>query len=358
MTETQPILIYGAYGYTGLLVAALAKEHGIPAIVAGRREAPLRDVAEKHGLPMRVFDLDQKAAQHLQGIGAVLHCAGPFSKTAAPMVDACIEAGVHYLDITGEIAVFEALHRRDERARQAGVSVLPGVGFDVVPTDCVGAHLTNRLPTATKLLLAFATTGRPSRGTIKSTIEKLGSPGLVRREGELTEVPPGYKTRQITFPMGIRNTVTIPWGDVFTAHITTGIADIEVYMANSRRLIRSMRWSRWAGPILRSSWVRDLLKQRVEASVFGPTAHERKQARCEIWGRVEDDAGRAFEATMITPDGYALTATTALEAAIRTRDGKTKPGFHTPVLAFGKDFALEHEGVHWHEEPHEVYATA
>jgi len=118
-------MIYGANGYTGELTAREAVRRGQRPILAGRNAAAIEALARELGCESRVFDLD---APHLDGIQAVLHCAGPFSHTSKPMVNACLAAGAHYLDITGEIAVFESVFRRDADAKQRGiVEITPAV---------------------------------------------------------------------------------------------------------------------------------------------------------------------------------------------------------------------------------------
>src|SRR6516164_10180234 len=159
------LLLYGANGYTGRLIAREAVVRGLHPVLAGRNAAAVSELARQLGLEHRVFALDDAAATRagLAGMTAVLHCAGPFARTAGPMADACLEAGVHYLDITGEISVFEMLAARDTEAMAAGIMLLPGAGFDVVPSDCLAAHLHRRLPTAKRLTLAFQGIGRYSR---------------------------------------------------------------------------------------------------------------------------------------------------------------------------------------------------
>ena len=129
----------------------------------------------------------------------VLHCAGPFSRTARPMVEACLRNKKHYTDITGEIAVFEACAALDKKAQEAGIMLMPGVGFDVVPTDCLAKHLKGRLPTATRLSLAFYGVGRLSHGTQATMIMNIGKGGAIRRDGKITGVPAAWKTREIDF---------------------------------------------------------------------------------------------------------------------------------------------------------------
>lgn len=162
---SERILIYGANGYTGTLVAQRAVERGLRPVLAGRNADAVGAVARRLDLPHIAINLDDVAGLEaaLHGRVAVIHCAGPFSKTSRPMANACLRTGVHYIDITGEIAVFEELHARDGEARAAGVMLLPGAGFDVVPSDCLAVHLKRRLPEATHLALAFRGLGG-SRG--------------------------------------------------------------------------------------------------------------------------------------------------------------------------------------------------
>src|SRR5687768_7026139 len=132
-------LLYGATGYTGRLITRVAAEYGVRPILAGRNRAAVAALAHEHGLEHRAFALDDVAAMYraLGAVSAVLHCAGPFSRTSEPMASACIRTGTHYIDITGEIDVMEQLHARDAEAREARVMLLPGAGFDVVPSDCL-----------------------------------------------------------------------------------------------------------------------------------------------------------------------------------------------------------------------------
>ena len=236
-------LVYGAYGYTGRLIAQRALERGHRPVLAGRDRARVEQLARELSLPCRVFDLadGDRVARGLEGMSAVLHAAGPFVRTWRPMVDACIEAGAHYLDITGEIAVFEGLHSLDRAARDAGVALLPGVGFDVVPTDCAAAKVARRLVAPVELDLAFHARGGISRGTLKTAIEGLGGPGKARRDGRIVDVPIGALQREIPFSDRQRTGVAIPWGDVSTAYHSTGIPDVTVYQTGLGDRLRSLQ---------------------------------------------------------------------------------------------------------------------
>ena len=336
------LLIYGAYGYTGQLVVEEALTQGLKPRLAGRDRRKLEELAQRPGLETHAFDLSEEAAleRALQDQRVVLHCAGPFIRTWRPMAEACLKLGVHYLDITGEIEVFEALAARDAEARTAGVMLLPGVGFDVVPTDCLAAHLKARLPGATRLKLAFMGGGGFSRGTRRTMLEGLGLGGLVRRAGRIESVPPAWKTRQVDFGAGgIRTAATIPWGDVATAFYSTGIPDIETYAALPRAQIRFLRLSRYLGWLLQSRPVQAQLRRRMDAGGVGPDAATRGHTASYIWGEVRDAEGRHCGSRMTCTNGYAFTARSAVAAARRALAGEVQPGFRTPSLAFGAGFA-------------------
>jgi short subunit dehydrogenase-like uncharacterized protein len=339
-------MIYGANGYTGELIAREAARRGLRPTLAGRSAAAIVPLAEDLGLDHRVVALEDARALD-DAVGAarvVLHCAGPFARTSRPMVEACLRRRVHYLDITGEVEVFEACAARTAEARAAGVTLLPGTGFDVVPSDCLAAHLKSRLPTATHLALGFQVGASVSRGTATTTAENLHRGGLVRKDGVLTRVPPGFKARVIDFGRGPRPAVTIPWGDVATAFHSTGIPNVEVYMAAPAEMRVMLKFARVAGPLLGTPPLQRLLKAAIRRGPRGPSADQRTTKRSYLWGEARDGE-RTVVSRLAAPETYALTVQTALAAVTKVRAGLARPGFQTPSLAFGKDFILEIEGV-------------
>lgn len=347
----MPILLYGANGYTGELVARRAAARGMAPsrlILAGRRAEALAPLAAELGFEARAFGLDgpNEIDRALRGVDVVLSCAGPFAHTARALAEACLRGRVHYLDITGETSVFEALWARDAEARAAGVMLLPGAGFDVVPTDCLAAHLAARLPSATRLRLAFqAGTGTMSRGTTLTAIEGVGQGGLVRREGALVRVPAAHETIEVDFGDGPVAAVAIPWGDVFTAYVTTGIPNIEVFVAVPRLARSLLRATRVLGPVLASAPVRRLLAAGARAGRPGPSASQRLARRSRLWGEARDDAGRAVVSRLETPEPYELTSIAALALAERALEGDAPPGYQTPARAYGQDLVLTFSGV-------------
>jgi short subunit dehydrogenase-like uncharacterized protein len=340
-------MIYGANGYTGRLIVEEAKKRGMSPILAGRNKRALEEVCTRTGLECRVFGLEDSASvkQAMEGIKVVLHCAGPFSATSQPMIEACLANSCHYLDITGEISVFANAHRQSDDARRADIVLMPGVGFDVVPTDCLAARLVDKLPAATELLLAFESGGRMSPGTAKTSVEGLAGGGCVREDGKLKWVPLAWKTREIPFEHGDRLAMTIPWGDVFTAFISTGIPDIEVYMSAPPSTIMRVKRLRMLRPLLSMQWVQNAMKRRIEKSVKGPGEEARQGSGVQLWGQASSADGRSVSATMTTPDGYDVTVMASLGIVDYLLETEVEGGFYTPSLLMGSGFAESLPGI-------------
>jgi short subunit dehydrogenase-like uncharacterized protein len=313
MTNPSAWMLYGANGYTGRLIAQCAVQIGMRPIVAGRSAEAIHALATDLGLQSRIFNLDHtnQIAEHLGGVSLLLNCAGPFHLTAPALIHACLAVRAHYLDITGEIDVIEFAHQRDAQAQQAAIALMPAVGFDVVPTDCLSAMLAQRLPGANQLEIAFAGSGALSPGTAKTLVRSLPEGGRVRRDGRIVRVPLAWKTREVPFRHGLRYAMTIPWGDVSSAYYSTGIPNIRVYIASSPRRVKRLRRLRWLAPLLKFNWAQQIVEQRIDARVKGPTAEQRRRQRVSLWGEVTSADDRRASATMTTPNGYELTSRTA-----------------------------------------------
>lgn len=333
-------MLYGANGYTGELIAELAVRRGQRPLLAGRSAAKIAPLAERLGLEHRAFDLADAAAA-VQDVALVVHCAGPFSATSRPMVDACLSTRTHYVDITGEIDVFEAVGARDAEAKTAGVVLLPGAGFDVVPTDCVAAMLAEALPGATHLDLAFAAGGGTSPGTTKTSVEGSATGGRARVDGELRNVRIGHRRRSAAFRSGALDVGSIPWGDVSTAYRSTGIPNITTFT-----VVPGLTGHLQAlfAPLLRTPLVQGVGKALAQR-LSGPDEEQRGRSRSEVWGEASDAEGHTVSVALTGPNGYDLTADAVLRAVERLLTGDVPAGAHTPSSAFGADFVRELDGV-------------
>lgn len=344
----KKFLIYGSYGYTGQLIVDLATKEGMRPILAGRDAEKLRAQAERHNLEYRAFSLEEtdKLDSSLLEADAVLHCAGPFVLTFRQMAEACLRTKRHYVDISGEIEGFEALAGMSDEATRAGIMLLPGGGFDVVPSDCLAAHLKGRLPTATHFRLFLrGVGGGVSRGTARSGVENMHRQGRIRREGKVVQVPPAWQVLEQDFGRGPVQVVSVGWGDVSTAYHSTGVPNIETYFAFPRIAIRFLKLSRSIGPLVYSRPVRSLLKWLIGFVLPpGPSRDQNENGFSLIVGEMRD-AERVVRARLRTPEGYRCTALTAVEIMKRMLSGDYQPGFQTPSLAYGADFIMQFDGV-------------
>jgi short subunit dehydrogenase-like uncharacterized protein len=333
-------LVYGANGYTGELIAREAARRGLAPVLAGRSEAAISRLAGELGFEYRVGALDDPAALRrvLEGVDAVLHCAGPFSATAAPMIEACLAARVHYLDVTGEIDVFEAAKARDADARRAGIVVCPGVGFDVVATDCVALALHEALPDATYLALGFDSRSGVSAGTMRSTIEGLPRGGRIRSSGRIVAVEHAFRVRDIDFGEGVKQATTIPWGDVSTAHHTTGIANIEVFVPMPPKQLAALRRLKYLLPVMRLAPVQSFLKARASKRTVGPDAAARERLPTWVWGEAQAPSGELIVARIKVGNLYDFTVHAALGVTQRLLEGPAGAGYRTPSQLVGARF--------------------
>ena len=332
-------MIYGAYGYSGALIAREAVNQGLKPILAGRSADKLEGLAAELGLQARTFALSNpdEIAKQIKDVDVLLHCAGPFSATAPPMIKACIESGTHYLDITGEISVFEHAFNQHWQANQANVVVCPGVGFDVIPTDCIAAYLKEALPDATHLALGFDSRSGMSPGTAKTSVEGLADGGKVRTGGAITKVPLAHGVRRIDFGNGKKLAMTIPWGDVSTAWYTTGIPNIEVYVPASAKLIKRLRQMNTARPLLGMWPVQKLLKVLIGQRVEGPSAEKREARPTHVWGQAVNAEGELRTARITTANGYTVTVYGSLEVVKHLLDNPAEGGAYTPSKLIGKE---------------------
>ena len=343
----DPFLIYGSYGYSGGLIADEAVRRGMSVVLAGRDGAAVAAQAERLGLDYRVFDLDdvRLVRENVRDVAAVLNCAGPFSGTAQPMIAACLEARVHYLDISAELDNFAAAAALDDEAQRCGVMMVPGTGFDVVPSDCLALHLKETLPSATRLTLMIDTPGHVTRGTALTALEGLGRRPLVRRDGDLVPATGLPRTRRMRFGHGSRRFTLYSMGDLFTAYHSTGIDHIAVYIRLPAAAEAGLRLGGVVARLLALPWVRRRFVDRYLENLPGPAPEQRIRDRCYLFGRVEDDEGNVLERYLETPEAYALTARSAVHLMAMVLSGCVRPGYHSPASAFGSTAILEIDGV-------------
>lgn len=348
MKNSSQIVVYGSYGYTGKLIVNLCKAKNLNVVLAGRNAALLQAQSEQTGFSYQVVESNdvEGLKKLLTPAAVVIHCGGPFRHTAKTMSDACLATQTHYTDITGEYQVFESLALLDAKAKELGLMIMPGTGFDVVPSDCLALHLKNRLPSATHLQLAFTMSkGGLSRGTAKSMTEGLGYGGLIRKDGELTFCALGSKVQEIDFGAFKTKTLCIPWGDISTAWRSTGIPNIEVYTGATDAMIANAKRSNYFKWLLRMQWVKNYMLKKIDKKPAGPSDEKRESGRSFLWGKVWDASGKECVSRLETLSGYSLTAHTAVNIAQKILTGNFKPGYQTPAMAYGAELIMEVENT-------------
>lgn len=342
-------LLYGATGFSGRLIAQAAKARGHNVIFAGRDAAKVEALAAKLGGAHRVFDMSSHRDvidRGLSGVRLVLNCAGPFSLTASTLAQACLRTGAHYLDIASEIADHRVAQRLDERAREAGVMLLPGVGFGVLASDCLAYWLNENLSGAVTLTLAFSAGASASHGTLATFLESLQQSGFVRRTGQLVAAEPASESRTIDFGPGKeQRAVLFPWrADVLSAGLSTNIPHIQSYAAVPalmRLVLKKRSWFEH-GPL------RKLLENWVARTPDGPSEAERAKRKSWVYGEVVNEIGNRLRAVVECPDPYDFTVQAALAATERALTGHVPEGFTTPAQLLGSEPLNSLPGVKVH----------
>ena len=343
----KEILIYGANGFVGKEISKIARKNGLKPILGGRNEGQIKEIASELELDHAVVSLDDPHGLHeiTKRCDIVLNCAGPFMKTFEPLVKACIEHKAHYLDITGEIPVFQAIHKMDAEAKKQNVMLLPGIGFDVAPTDCLALYLKEKMPTGDRLTLAFYSKGPAGipPGTMKTMISLLPFGHWIRKDGELIHPGKGLKSKMIDFNGQQKSAYRLNWGDVFTAYHSTRIPNIEVYAAFPKSIVTGMRFIELLRPLLTLPLVMNFLQKNVKG---GSTHAQREQTHVWVYGELSDPSGRTAIGRMNGPEaGVNWTSLCAIQAIKKIVEGDFRPGYQTPASAFGANFVSAIDGV-------------
>jgi short subunit dehydrogenase-like uncharacterized protein len=343
---TSNWMIYGAYGFTGQLIVEEAIRRGHRPILAGRSALKITSLAEKHGLQPAIVDLENptELLKTLAGVELVFHAAGPFQFTSDPMLHACLESRVNYIDITGELPVFQNTFSNHARAHQAGVALISGAGFDVIPSDCLAKYVADQLPTAVELQIGVAATSRPSAGTAKSSIEMLPHGSMRREKGRLVPLSLGEGVKKIRFSHRELEALPISWGDLETAYRSTGVPNITTYMAYPPHLVNTVyKYGKMVQQLARFRLLRRVAKRIAEQFFKGPSPEMRQSNRSYLWAMVKDAGGNQAQAWLETIETYQLTAVAGVRCVERLL-AKGPVGALTPAQAFGADFILEIEG--------------
>ena len=347
VADLASVVLYGASGATGRMVAARAVERGLPIVLAGRDHSKLEQLSVGlGGVPVRIARLDDEASlvRALAGATAVLNAAGPFEDTTVPLLCAALAARVHYLDLSGEARAVQSAASFGAAARERGCMIMPSIGFDVVASDCLAVHVVRTLPTATRLALGIFGLDGFSRGSARSMARQAGAAVLVRRRGALELSAPGELRRSFKLDGVERAAVAVTWADVVTAFVSTGVPSIETYFGETPALQMAMAANRalhasGMGPMaarMLDPLVRDFGAGYVVSAV---------EASTTIVAEARANDGQVVTARLRCPGPYAFTALSAVAVLERVLAGDIEHGFETPARVYGADFVLSLPGV-------------
>ncbi len=344
---TRNFVIYGATGYSGALIVKQAVALGLRPILAARQQKPLMAMAQTYGLDWITARVDNPAELRLLAGASplLLNTAGPFGATAEPLIKGCLEMGTHYLDITGEATTIEPTLQWNEEAVRRGVMLMPAVGFDVVASDCLAAHVARRLPGATRLRIGFDKSDGSSFGSLKTTLEMSGQGVLIRRGGQFARIPPGTLTHDFDYGHGPQVSLAVNLGDIASAYHSTGIPDIETYMRSTLPVWSAMTANQYWGWLLAAPACQNLMERQMRWMVRDSSEETLRSGWGVLVAEASDAAGRTMRSRTTTVDVYQFTGYSAAAVAQRVLQGDFRPGFQTPSRVYGPDFALTIEGT-------------
>ena len=344
--KSRRVLVYGANGYTAELLLPELAARNIEVVAAGRNAQRIGRIAAQFAVESRTFELTDPECvdRNIGDVAAVLNAAGPFADTAAPLIDACLRRRVDYLDLCGEVDPLAYAASMDRVARSQQVMLLPAVGFDVVPSDCLALLVANRLPNADSLMLAISPSNFISKGSANTLLRHLGVAARTRVNGSLEPMNYRIQMRWADFGQGQVPTIAVNWGDLVTAYHSTGIPNIEVYF--------DATWLRWNlvtinqlwGWALRTPYMVNLLRQVFDTIPGGPNAEQRQAQGAAIVAEVRRGE-QAARARMVTPDAYGCSAAVAVRVLDAVVSGQRQPGFQTPARLLGPEFIMTVPGV-------------
>lgn len=329
------ILVYGATGYTGKLFIRYAQQAQLPIVIAGR-SSEVAKVAQEFGCAYKIFSIADvpTIAQNLAEIKLVVNLAGAFVNTNQNIIKACIQTQTHYIDIAGEYPEFETAYQFNNAAQEAGMMVMAGAGFGVVPTDIAANLAQQRLPDAQKLVIGFATEGGASQGTLKTVLKDIHKAGIIRQNGKAETAQPAFQMIQRKATGKTFELVYNPWrADLFTTYLSTNIPNIETYSAFPSIVVSFMK-----GKLL---WLRDfLLNYVVNWLPLGPSDKELKAGKTYVWATASNTSGQEATVQIIGTEAYLFTTQTLLGISKRILQNDYKVGFQTPNI-YGKKLLEE-----------------
>jgi short subunit dehydrogenase-like uncharacterized protein len=333
------ILLFGATGYTGRLAAEALARRQLDFAIAGRSAAKLEALASAIGGPdvhvAEVGDVDG-LVRALDGARVLVTCVGPFSALGWTAAEAALRARVHYVDSSGEGKfIHELIERHHEHARAAGIAMCPAMGFDEVPSD-VAVSLAVEDLNEPEVIVTYAVPSFGSRGTIRSALGILTSPGPRVEGGRLVETTIGQRDRWAPLPppLGVRRSINAPLAIGRIAPMHLELRSLDVYMTTAE----AQRIAVKAGmPLAKLALATGAGRSLAEAVIGRLPVGPGPKARGKKWTvMAEARAGGRWRNVVLTgKDVYGLTGELLASAAERLCAGTTDAGVLAPVAVMG-----------------------
>jgi short subunit dehydrogenase-like uncharacterized protein len=316
------LMIYGASGYTGQLTSLHANNIGLEVILAGRTAGKLQRLASDLNLPYLVFeatDISQRLDSVMKSISVLLNCAGPFHRTARPLIEACIRNGVHYLDTAAELSSYEIAEELDQRATEAKVMLMPGCGGSVAMLGCLAMHVVKQTKIPVGIDIALHVAGPVSRGSAISAQEGAMATQHKNQLVEKSEDEVPLDPKVFDFGDGRGGVTSFPTKlpDLITLRKATGVSNVQTFVH-----------------VFETEFPTGDLSKHPD----GPTAEERNANPYHASVEIVAQDGTIKRAVLHTVNGYTFTSVASAEAGARVLAGEFLPGFQTPVGVFGSNF--------------------
>jgi short subunit dehydrogenase-like uncharacterized protein len=353
--QTVTIVLYGATGYTGRLVTDELARRGLDHVLSGRDETKLAALGSAAPIKAAALDDHQALRDLLDGASAVINCAGPFTLAGDALARAAIATGTHYVDSTGEQSFIQMIfERHGPAAERAGVALLPALGFDYAPGDCIAGLAAAGLEPLEQLTLAYAVEGfGMSRGTLKSGLEMMKGGDVIYENERWRPAPRGVVKASFSFPapIGRQPMARYPSGETITVPHHTRTKNVTSLLTLStvapKPLAPVMPYAMpAAAPLLRTPLC-GLLHRAVGLLPEGPKEQDRRAATFTIVARAEGTAGKR-QGIVRGSDVYGLTAVTLVTGAeLLSAPGYDRAGAMGPAAAFDPAEFLDRVGLAW-----------
>lgn len=361
-SQTGPIVVYAASGYTGKLISHELARRGADFVVAGRSRGKLEALAAELDASPRVAAVPLSDRSGLRDLlapaAAVINCAGPFTVCGDAVVEAAVTTGTHYVDTTGEQPFIRRVFDHHGPAAGGGAALVPGMGFDYAPGDLLAALTAEGLEQVSELTVAYSIRGfGPTRGTALSALEMISGGDVEWVGGQLRPADRSTGRGRFVFPAptGTRRVGRYPAGEQITVPRHVPVKRVRT-LIDLRSLIGAPLGP-FAAPLLTASGyamstpLSRLVARLIARLPEGPRPEARAAVRYTIVCEARTGTGVARRGVLQGSDVYGITAVTTTEAALRmAAPGYDRRGALAPAQAFnpaGFLAALEPHGISW-----------